>query len=74
MPDSIIHRMEAAETAGNAPEEGIQITLEIIGKIRKIQGVHGLHIITVGWEEIVPRIVSEAGLLLENFQAPAVLN
>ena len=74
MPDSIIHRMEAAETAGNAPEEGIQITLEIIGKIRKIQGVHGLHIITVGWEEIVPRIVNEAGLLPENFQAPAVLN
>jgi hypothetical protein len=25
--------------------------------------VHGIHIMAVGWEEIVPRIVTEAGLL-----------
>ena len=27
------------------------------------QGVNGIHIMAVGWEEIVPRIVTEAGLL-----------
>jgi len=24
--------------------------------------VHGIHLMAVGWEEIVPRIVKEAGL------------
>jgi methylenetetrahydrofolate reductase (NADPH) len=66
IPDEIIKRMEAAETAGNASEEGIQITLEIIEKIRNLHGVHGLHIMTVGWEEVVPRIVIEAGLQRGN--------
>ncbi|OJX47407.1 MAG: hypothetical protein BGO78_15525 [Chloroflexi bacterium 44-23] len=64
IPDAILHRMAVAEEAGNATEEGVQITLEMIVNIRKMQEVHGIHIMTVGWEEIVPRIVSESGLLL----------
>jgi methylenetetrahydrofolate reductase (NADPH) len=65
IPAALLKRMEAAEQAGNAQEEGVLIALELIQKIRKFegQGVHGLHIMAVGWEEIVPRIVSEGGLL-----------
>ncbi len=63
IPDAIMKRMEAADAAGNAAEEGVQITLEIIEKIRAKQGVHGIHIMSVGWEEIIPRIVTEANLL-----------
>lgn len=63
IPDSIMKRMEAADAAGNASEEGVQITLEIIEKIRNKQGVNGIHLMSVGWEEIIPRIVTEAGLL-----------
>ena len=59
--------MEAADAAGNASEEGVQITLEIIEQIRHKQGVNGIHIMSVGWEEIVPRIVTEAGLLPKDF-------
>jgi methylenetetrahydrofolate reductase (NADPH) len=65
IPDSILKRMEAAEAAGNAQEEGVQIALELIEKIRGKQGVNGLHIMAVGWEEIVPRIITEAHLLPE---------
>ena len=67
-------RMEAADKAGNAQEEGVQIALELIEKIKKFkgQGVHGLHIMAVGWEEIVPRIVTEGGVLPADFTAPAV--
>jgi methylenetetrahydrofolate reductase (NADPH) len=56
--------MEHAEKAGNAQQEGVTIALELIEKIKKFkgQGVHGLHIMAVGWEDIVPRIVTEAGL------------
>ena len=63
VPESILKRMEKADESGNAQEEGIQIALEMIEGIRKYEGVNGLHIMTVGWEEIIPRLVSEAGLL-----------
>jgi methylenetetrahydrofolate reductase (NADPH) len=72
IPASVLKRMEAAEAAGNPAEEGVQITLELIEKIKRKQGVHGLHIMTVGWEEIVPRIVTEAGLLPEKPAMPVL--
>jgi methylenetetrahydrofolate reductase (NADPH) len=64
LPKNTLQRMEEAEKQGNAQEEGIQIALEIIGKIRgyEKQGIHGIHLMPVGWDEIVPRIVTEAGL------------
>ena len=63
IPDEIMKRMEAAEALGNAAEEGIQISLEMIEKIRTMQEVNGVHLTTVGWEEVVPRIITEAGLI-----------
>jgi methylenetetrahydrofolate reductase (NADPH) len=73
IPKALLERMEAAEAAGNAQEEGVKIALELIEQIKKFrgQGVHGLHIMAVGWEEIVPRIVTEGGLLPAGFAAPA---
>jgi len=67
VPESILKRMETADAAGNAQEEGVQIALELARKVKgyEQQGIHGLHIMPVGWEEIVPRIVSEAGLLTQ---------
>jgi methylenetetrahydrofolate reductase (NADPH) len=61
IPQKLIQRMEAA--GDGAEEEGVRIALEIIEAIRDKQGVNGIHIMAVGWEEIVPRIVSEANLL-----------
>jgi methylenetetrahydrofolate reductase (NADPH) len=63
IPESVIRRMEAAEKGGNASEEGIQIALELIENIKVKQGVNGIHIMAVGWEEIVPRIVRDSNLL-----------
>jgi methylenetetrahydrofolate reductase (NADPH) len=69
IPESVIRRMEAAEKGGNASEEGIQIALELIGNIKVKQGVNGIHIMAVGWEEIVPRIVRDSNLLAnENIE------
>lgn len=62
VPEKILKRMENAKEKGNEQEEGVQITLELIEKIKTKQGVHGIHLMAVGWEEIVPRIVKEAGL------------
>jgi len=72
IPEPLMQRMGHAEQAGSPQEEGVQIALELIEKVRKFegQGVHGLHIMAVGWEEIVPRMVTEAGLLPKAFVRP----
>ncbi|HNT22736.1 MAG TPA: methylenetetrahydrofolate reductase C-terminal domain-containing protein [Anaerolineales bacterium] len=61
IPEKLIQRMEAA--GDKAEEEGVQIALELIEAIKNKQGVNGIHLMAVGWEEIVPRIVTEAGLI-----------
>jgi len=68
IPDRHMKRMEAA--GDGAAEEGVQIALEIIQAIKNIQGINGIHLMAVGWEEIVPRIVTETGLLPKNFIPP----
>ena len=60
MPDAVVKRMEGAK---DAIEEGIKITMEIIQQVKEMPGVRGIHIMAVNWEEIVPRIVQEAGLM-----------
>jgi len=64
LPKNVLQRMEAADKAGNVQEEGIQIALEIIGRIKRYeqQGIHGIHLMPVGWDEVIPRIVMESGL------------
>lgn len=60
VPDELVRRMEDAK---DAKEEGLAISLEIIEQILEIPGVHGIHIMAVGWEEAVPEIVEKAHLL-----------
>ena len=42
--------------------EGFDISLELIKEIKKIKGVSGIHITALFWEEIIPSLVSKAGL------------
>ncbi len=60
VPDEIITRLEKAE---KVKDEGVKIILEIIEQLKEIPGVHGLHIMAVGWEDIVPEMVERAGLM-----------
>jgi methylenetetrahydrofolate reductase (NADPH) len=68
IPQAILKRMEEAEAKGNVQEEGVQIALELARAIKGYEGegIHGLHIMPVGWEDIVPRLVAEAGLAREE--------
>jgi methylenetetrahydrofolate reductase (NADPH) len=68
IPAHIMKRMEIAKEKGNEEEEGVQIALELIDKIKGRQGINGFHIMTMRWEEIIPRIISEAGLLPKSRQ------
>jgi methylenetetrahydrofolate reductase (NADPH) len=68
LTEEILRRLEKA--GDNAPEEGVQITLELIEQIKDLEGVNGFHLMPVMWESIIPRIVTEAGLLPPDFEAP----
>ena len=60
IPENYMKRMQSARDS--AEEEGIQIALELIEAVKGKQGVNGIHLMAVGWEEIVPRILKDAGL------------
>jgi len=62
VPDKIMKRLEDSKP-GDIQEVGIQITLEIIEKLKQKKGINGLHIMSVGWESVVPRLLEESGLI-----------
>jgi 5,10-methylenetetrahydrofolate reductase len=73
VPDAIVDRMTQA-TDGIDPEdkkarreawrkEGIQIAIDLIKQMREIEGVAGVHVMAIEWEEAVKSIVDGAGLL-----------
>lgn len=61
IPDEIIKRMDGAARDKQA-EEGLKICMETIEQLREIDGISGVHIMAIEWEEVVARIVEEAGL------------
>jgi methylenetetrahydrofolate reductase (NADPH) len=72
VPPALMDRMAAAAKAAgddkakarrNQEEEGIKIAVELIQQVRDIEGVRGVHIQAIEWEDRIPRIVKEAGLL-----------
>ncbi len=61
VPDALVERMDAVPK-DRYREEGIAICLETIERVRAMQGVAGIHIMAIEWEDIVPEIVRRAGL------------
>jgi methylenetetrahydrofolate reductase (NADPH) len=62
IPQEIIDRMAAAPK-GKGSEVGLAICAEIIEQLRQIEGVAGIHIMAIEWEQKVRQIVETAGLL-----------
>jgi methylenetetrahydrofolate reductase (NADPH) len=60
VPNEIVDRMKNAK---DPKEEGIKLCIEQIEHLKTVKGVHGVHIMAVAWEEMVPKIVEMAGLL-----------
>ncbi|MFZ5632430.1 MAG: methylenetetrahydrofolate reductase [Bacillota bacterium] len=60
VPDSLVERLKNAE---DQKREGIEVAIEQIKYIKeKVNGVHGVHIMAIAWEEVVPEIVERSGL------------
>ncbi len=60
IPDIIYNRMKNTD---DERKEGFNISLELIKDIKKIKGVSGIHITALFWEDIIPSLVTQAGLL-----------
>jgi methylenetetrahydrofolate reductase (NADPH) len=62
VPDSVIGRLEGVPPERQA-DEGMRIAVEIVGELRQMRGVAGVHLISIKGDESIVRLVEEAGLL-----------
>ncbi len=62
VPDELVKRMAGVPKEKQA-EEGINICIESIQRLKEVEGVAGFHIMAIEWENKVPEIVERAGLL-----------
>lgn len=61
IPDEVVDRL-AKTPKERKLEEGKQICIEIIQRVREIEGVHGVHLMAYRQEETVAEIIHRAGL------------
>jgi len=60
VPDTLVERLKNAE---DPKREGLDLCIEQIKYIKEnIKGVHGVHIMAIAWEEVIPEIVEKSGL------------
>ncbi len=62
IPDEIVNRLQGVpgEKQANA---GIEIACEQISVLREMQGVAGIHLMAIEWEQKIPEIAERTGLL-----------
>jgi len=61
VPDEIIKRVAGVPKKDQA-QEGIKISIESIQRLKEIEGVSGIHLMAIEWEQKVPEIIERAGL------------
>jgi methylenetetrahydrofolate reductase (NADPH) len=61
VPDEVVERMSGVPKE-KQPEEGINICVESIQRLKEVEGVRGFHVMAIEWEETVPEIVERSGL------------
>ncbi|HJR97555.1 MAG TPA: methylenetetrahydrofolate reductase [Actinomycetota bacterium] len=60
VPSAIIDALDAA--GDDAPKVGLDLTVEVLGQIRSIDGVSGVHLMGMGHDDTVRAVVDAAGL------------
>ena len=61
VPDDVVDRLAKTPKEKQA-EEGINMCIEDIERLKEVEGVAGFHVMAIEWEEKVPEIVERAGL------------
>lgn len=60
MPDAVIDRMQHA---ADVEQEGISLGAELVQDLLSVEGVAGVHIMSVDWTRSIPMVIERAGLL-----------
>jgi methylenetetrahydrofolate reductase (NADPH) len=61
VPDEVIKRLQGAGK-GNVAAEGIKFCVEQMQELKEMEGIAGVHLMAIEWEEKVPEMVKQAGL------------
>jgi methylenetetrahydrofolate reductase (NADPH) len=61
VPDWVVERLEEEAPEGVRP--GVALTVEILSRLRSIDGIAGVHVMGLGMEENVRDVIAGAGLL-----------
>jgi methylenetetrahydrofolate reductase (NADPH) len=69
IPDEIITRLEKA---AKPAEEGKKLCIDLIGQVREIAGVKGVHVMAYRREHLVGEIIEASGILKERLAAKGV--
>jgi methylenetetrahydrofolate reductase (NADPH) len=62
VPDEVVERLEQAGPDG-AADVGVELTVDVVRRLRGIDGVAGVHVMGLGQEESVRGVIAGAGLL-----------
>ena len=60
VPDELLRRLEEAP---DPAEEGVRVAVEAVKRLRDLEGVAGVHVMGLGREDAVRRVIEDAGLL-----------
>lgn len=60
IPDRVIERMQ---TAADPVREGVTIASELVTALLSVEGVAGVHLMSIGWTRAIPWVIEQAGLL-----------
>ncbi len=60
IPDAVMERLQASGNGGGKP--GFALCVETIKKLKTMEGVRGIHILSGGKEAVVPELLAAAGL------------
>jgi methylenetetrahydrofolate reductase (NADPH) len=62
IPDAVIKRI-ADEPKDKQAEKGIEMCIEQIQELKELEGIAGIHVMAIEWEEKLNQIIGGAGLL-----------
>jgi 5,10-methylenetetrahydrofolate reductase len=61
VPDEVLQRLE--EAGPKAQDEGVRLTVEVVARLKAIQGIAGIHVMGLGHMRSVGKVIEAAGLL-----------
>lgn len=62
IPDEVIERLKAAGDPGAQKKAGLAICVDTIKKLKAMEGLRGIHLLSGGREAVVPELLAAAGM------------